>query len=374
MIIGINLIALPSEQSSGAFRYIYMMFQIMGKYKLTNIEFVIYKQKQISRNYLDIPKNLKVTYVDVPNLGQGIKRIVFEQTMFYKYLLPCDVLYSYCTSIPLLVKCKKVFTLHDVYYLTTKQRYGWLQRKYLTLVTKIYCKLCDKICTVSEYSYAEILKLLKVPAEKLVLTYNFVLPSQINIPVSASFVDSFGNTVDLQIPYYLYIGNLQPGKNIAGMVNGFLEYAGYRSDIQLIICGKSSIYGDNIAQRISKRDNVHFIGYQSRNNVEVLLKHCKAVVLLSFCEGFGIPPLEGFVYGHPALVSSTTSLPEVVGNAGYKVSPTNITEIAAGFKILDEQLEDFIKFIPEQLSKFSPYSSVEAFFSALGITDFELVS
>ena len=294
--------------------------------------------------------------------------------MFYKYLLPCDVLYSYCTSIPLLVKCKKVFTLHDVYYLTTKQRYGWLQRKYLTLVTKIYCKLCDKICTVSEYSYAEILKLLKVPAEKLVLTYNFVLPSQINIPVSASFVDSFGKTVDLQIPYYLYIGNLQPGKNIAGMVNGFLEYAGYRSDIQLIICGKSSIYGDNIAQRISKRDNVHFIGYQSRNNVEVLLKHCKAVVLLSFCEGFGIPPLEGFVYGHPALVSSTTSLPEVVGNAGYKVSPTNITEIAAGFKILDEQLEDFIKFIPEQLSKFSPYSTVEAFFSALGITDFELVS
>lgn len=84
--------------------------------------------------------------------------------------------------------------------------------------------------------------------------------------------------------------------------------------------------------------------------------------------------MEGFVYGHPALVSSTTSLPEVVGNAGYKVSPTNITEIAAGFKILDEQLEDFIKFIPEQLSKFSPYSTVEAFFLALGITDFELVS
>ena len=55
-------------------------------------------------------------------------------------------------------------------------------------MTKIYCKLCDKICTVSEYSYAEILKLLKVPAEKLVLTYNFVLPSQINIANSILFI------------------------------------------------------------------------------------------------------------------------------------------------------------------------------------------
>ena len=93
----------------------------MGEYHLSDVEFVVYKQKQISEDYIGLPKEWKVWYVNVPNLGHGIKRVFFEQTIFYAYLKPCDILYSYCTSIPLLAKAKKVFTLHDVYFLTEKK-------------------------------------------------------------------------------------------------------------------------------------------------------------------------------------------------------------------------------------------------------------
>ena len=53
---------------------------------------------------------------------------------------------------------------------------------------------------------------------------------------------------------------------------------------------------------ISNFDNVFYLGYLSRNDVNWLLKNCSGTVLLYFCEGFGIPPLEGFGYGKPACV------------------------------------------------------------------------
>lgn len=84
-----------------------MLLQAMGEYEIRNCEFIIYKQTQISERYIGIPNSLNVKYVSVPNLGMGIKRVIFEQTLFYKYLEPCDVLYSYCTSMPLFAKCKK---------------------------------------------------------------------------------------------------------------------------------------------------------------------------------------------------------------------------------------------------------------------------
>lgn len=368
MKIGINLIALPAEKGSGAFRYIQMLLKAMGEYNLLDCEFIVYKQTQISNSYIGIPTSLKVRYVNVPTLGMGMKRVLFEQTLFYKYLEPCDVLYSYCTSMPLLARCKKVFTLHDVYYITTKQRYGWLQRTYLKWMTKLYCTMCDRIITVSKFSYNEILQYIGVKEEKMALTYNFIFKNKDKTTIRPSELkDADGNTVDIDVPYFFYVGNLQPGKNIKGMIDGFVQYAGNRKDIQLIIAGKPTTYGNEMMKYVKNHNNIHYVGYQSRDNVDWLLAHCKAVVLLSFCEGFGIPPIEGFGYGRPALTSNTTSLPEVVGKAGFQVDPHNIEQIGNGFKTLEERNEEFLPYIPEQLAKFDPLVSVETFMDVLGI-------
>lgn len=373
MKIGINLIALPAEKGSGAFRYIQMLLKAMGEYNLLDCEFIVYKQKQISDSYINMPASLKVRYVNVPTLGMGMKRVLFEQTLFYNYLEPCDVLYSYCTSMPLLARCKKVFTLHDVYYITTKQRYGWLQRTYLKWMTKLYCTMCDHIITVSKFSYNEILQYIGVKEEKLALTYNFIFQNKDKTTIRPSELkDVDGNTVDIDVPYFFYVGNLQPGKNIKGMIDGFVQYAGNRKDIQLIIAGKPTTYGNEMMKYVKNHNNIHYVGYQSRENVDWLLAHCKAVVLLSFCEGFGIPPIEGFGYGRPALTSNTTSLPEVVGKAGFKADPNDLNQIAFGFKTLEEQNTEYQQYIPEQLSKFDPRVSVETFMDVIGIKEFKL--
>lgn len=371
MIVGINLIALPAEKGSGAFRYIQQMLKAMGEYDILNCEFVVYKQKHINENYIGIPSNIKVTYINVPILGSGIKRIIFEQTLFYSYIKPCDVFYSYCTSMPLFVSAKRIFTLHDVYYYILKNRYGFLQRNYLKLITKLYVHRSDKILTVSDFSKKSICQNLNVNPQKISITYNFIIPDKETPnfgPLSNEILDAWGNKPDISKPYFLYIGNLQPGKNIKGMVDGYCRFAENNKNApNLLIVGKLGTNGEEELRYLKDKNGVFYMGYVSRELVDNLLANCLAVVLLSFCEGFGIPPLEGFGYGKPALVSDRTSLPEVVGKAGEIVNPYDISSIANGFDRICNNPKIYNKYIDMQLKKFFYKDSVEKFMNELGI-------
>lgn len=369
-IIAINLMPLFSEQGSGAYRYIKLLLQEMGKYKLPDCKFIVYKQQCISREYLGIPGTLDIEYVNVPNVGRGFKRILFEQTLFYKYIKPCDVFYSYCSSMPFFIRAKKIFTLHDVYFLTEKERYGFVQRNYLKFITGQYLKLCDKVLTVSEYSKTEIIRHFNVKLEDITITYNFLNSEKkanncVDQPV---FSGISGEKIDLEMPFFLYVGNIHPGKNIVRMVDGFRRF-NQNLDIKynLLISGKLANSGEEIIKKISEIPNVHYLGYQSRENVEWMMQNCQAVVLLSLCEGFGIPPLEGFAYNKPALVSNTTSLPEVVGDAGVCVNPLDEDEIAIGFNKIVKQNPELIQNCQTQIDKFSAQESVETFMKELGI-------
>ncbi|WP_028902255.1 MULTISPECIES: glycosyltransferase family 1 protein [unclassified Prevotella] len=367
--IGINLIPLFSEQGSGAFRYIKLLLQELGNYKLLDSKLIVYKQQCISKEYIGIPESLNVEFVDVPNVGRGFKRILFEQTKFYKYIKPCDVFYSYCSSMPFFLRSKKIFTLHDVYFLTEKERYGFVQRNYLKLITALYLKLCDKVLTVSEYSKREIIRHFHVKPENITITYNFLNSEKRADSLERPLLSGIGGEeIDLNMPFFLYVGNIHPGKNIVRMVEGFRIF-NQNSDIKynLLISGKLANSGEEIIERINGNNNVHYLGYQSRENVEWMMQNCQAVVLLSLCEGFGIPPLEGFAYNKPALVSNTTSLPEVVGAAGVCVNPLDEDEIAGGFKRIEKQKVELSHHCWAQINKFSAQESVETFMKELGI-------
>lgn len=367
MIVGINLIAQHTQTGTGPFSYIKRILNQMGKYQTPDCRFIIYKQKHIPKEYFEIPPELNATFVDVPTLGNGIKRILFEQTLFYFYIKKCDAFYSFCTSMPLLVRAKRYFTLHDVYYLTFSKRYGKIKTLYLKWITKLYIKQSWKVFTVSEYSKNEICNLLRVNRNKVKITYNFVLPSSQKRATYSNIKDVNGNTVDLNKQFFLYVGSLQPGKNIQGMVDGFRLFTEKNPDWQLIIVGKPTHKGESIINYIQNKDKVFYLGYQPGNIVDYLFSKCFATVLLSFCEGFGIPPIEGFLYGKPTLVSDRTSLPEVAGEAGVKVNPYNIQEISDGFETLTKQYNDYARKVQGQLKKFSPENSVETFMKTIGI-------
>lgn len=355
MIVALNFIALPDTHAAGAYRYIANILQMLQYYDLKDMQFIVYKQQQIPDLFFAIPSNINVEYIDVPTLGHGIKRIIFEQTLFYRYLKKCDVFYSYCTSLPLLVHARKVFTLHDVYCFSDSHRHGLLKRIYLQWTTRAYVSCMDHILTVSTFSKQEIQHYLHVPDEKISMTYNFVLPSNTNNSVKST---------NENVPYFLYVGSILPHKNITGMIDGFIAF-NKENKYELRIVGQCQ--DETIASYIKNKPNIVYLGFKSDADVNVLYRNCIGVVLLSFCEGFGIPPIEGFQYGKPALVANSASLPEVVGDAGIKVNPYNIEEIASGYQQLIDR-NKFLKIhIQDQLEQFDPYTSCETFMNVLGI-------
>lgn len=150
-------------------------------------------------------------------------------------------------------------------------------------MTKVYCWLCDKVLTVSKFSYEEIVKYIGVSESKLSLTYNFVLPKSNYIPMRPDDLnDVHGKSVDIDKPFFFYVGNLQPGKNIKGMIDGFLEFVQGRSDVQLIIAGKPTTYGDEMVKYVDGKDCIHYID----TNHEIMLIGCWLIVKLWYCFRF----------------------------------------------------------------------------------------
>lgn len=357
MIIALNFIALPDTQATGAFHYIRHLLNIMSEYDTTGTHFIVYKQKQINNDFFGMPAVADVEFIDVPTLGNGWKRVLFEQTLFYKYIKPCDVMYSYCTSLPLFVHAKRVFTLHDVYYLTNPERYGWLQRTYLTWMTRFYVRRAHEVLTVSQYSYRQIEQYIPAAKNKVKITYN-ILPARVaeDMPVDVG-----------EKPYFLFVGSIQPSKNIIQMIEGFSRF-NKTNTYQLVVVGKPLHNYEPILLKISETPNVRYLGYLHDGQITYLYKHATAVVLLSLCEGFGIPPMEGFRYGKPALVANSTSLPEVVGKAGIKVNPHDIDAIEEGFREVLEKKEVLCSHISTQLQIFNPNQSCEAWMKSLQIS------
>ena len=94
----------------------------------------------------------------------------------------------------------------------------------------------------------------------------------------------------------------------------------------------------DLAGKLGIRDRVVFIDSVSEEKLPFIYGAADALVLPSFYEGFGLPPLEAMACGTPVIVSNTTSLPEVVGDAGVYVEPTDESGIAAA---ISRVLEDF---------------------------------
>lgn len=135
-------------------------------------------------------------------------------------------------------------------------------------------------------------------------------------------------------PYLLSISTLEPRKNIDAIIRSFADVVLQENiqDLNLVLVGTKGWDFDKIFDVINLtpqiKDRIIFTGYVPDEDLAALYSGALAFVYMSFCEGFGLPPLEAMQCGTPVICSNRTSLPEVMGNAGILVNPTNQTEIA----------------------------------------------
>jgi len=137
--------------------------------------------------------------------------------------------------------------------------------------------------------------------------------------------------------FVLYIGTLEPRKNLARLVEAFAVSAARDPDIQLVIAGKKGWMQDALfatIDRLDLRGRIVFTGFIDEADKAPLIAACTVFVYPSLYEGFGLPALEAIACGAPTITSNLSALPEVVGDAALLIDPTSTPKLVEALELL----------------------------------------
>lgn len=137
-------------------------------------------------------------------------------------------------------------------------------------------------------------------------------------------------------PYILSVATIEPRKNLKTAVEAFLQFKKKNptSDLKFILVGSIGWGDSELETLIHQNTDIQCLGYVPDYALTQLYSAAKAFIYLSMYEGFGLPPLEAMKCGIPVISSNSSSLPEVVGNAGILVNPTDFNSAALAIETL----------------------------------------
>ncbi len=244
-----------------------------------------------------------------------------------------DLLFVPAHVLPPVHPSLSLVTVHDLGYLHFPQTHPLLQRLYLDLTTRWNSRAAAHLLADSGATKADLVARYNVPPEKVTVAYPGYDESLAPVRDSAAIAvvkARYGITGD----YFLYLGTLQPRKNLSRLVAAFasLKPETLKPAAQLVLAGRRGwLYDELFAQvrRLGLEDRVLFPGYIPDEEKACLLSGALAFVFPSLYEGFGLPVLEAQACGCPVICSSTSSLPEVAGDGALLIEPTDTAGLAA---------------------------------------------
>ncbi len=251
--------------------------------------------------------------------------------------------------LPLRVpRTPNLYTIHDLVPLRLPYTTLDNKRRYYRLVKKL-ARTADHIVTVSENSRADIISILGADPERVTNTYQAV-------QVPRKYADKPIDVVQREIEgtfglafrdYFLFWGAIEPKKNIGRIIEGYLAS---RVKAPLVIVGAQAWKSEN-ELRLLYDDNIRIllrVGDETRVKKQViqlsyvpypllvsLIRGAKATVFPSLYEGFGLPVLESMLLGTPVISATTSSIPEVAGEAALLVDPYDAGQICEAIRAVD---------------------------------------
>lgn len=276
-------------------------------------------------------KSIPINHKTFRNL---ICRFFFEQS-----ILPhrckkenIDYIFSFHYTMPYFTSIKRIVVFADMTFYLFPLLHQKIKRIYFKSLIPFSLKYSHKIVTVSQSTRRDILEHFpNIAPEKFHVIHHGVTPT-ISSPNASNHLETFKLTPK---KYFLYVGTLEPRKNIPGIIDAFFHAVvnnpQRQEGFKLVITGKKGWFYDKIFETVSKlgiEDEVIFTGYIDENVKNSLLSNAFGFVYPSYYEGFGLPILEAMVYGIPVITGNVSSLPEVAGDAAILVNPQKWEEIS----------------------------------------------
>jgi len=262
-------------------------------------------------------------------------RILWEQTCLPWELarLKADLLHAPAFIGPLVSPCPQVLTILDLGFIRHPEFFQRSKRAYLRTLTRLSARRAAAILTISHFTAHEITALLGTPPERIHVIYPGIEARFRPLPPAE--VARFREAQGLPERFILYLGTLEPRKNLLTLVRAFAQLRD--PHLQLVLAGgKGWLYEPLFAEveRLGLQERVHFPGYIPADSQALWYNAATMFVYLSYYEGFGLPAAEALACGTPALVANAASLPEAAGDAALLVPPDDVEAIVTGMERL----------------------------------------
>lgn len=343
MTIGVDIRVLGSGRQSGIEQYLLNLLPEMIKLA-PDVKFKLFfsgfHDAKLSYPWVQ-RENVELHRFFYPN------RLMFTGAKFFNrprldlLMGGADVFFSpHFLLAPLSKHCRLVTVFHDLSYLRYPHFFSWRKNIWhrWEMNPRWQAYRADRVIAVSCSTRNDLVSLYGVNPRKVKIIYSGVRLMERS--EDKTEVNRVQTRYQLPENFFLYLGTIEPRKNILGILRSFDSLQTRRlipADTHLVVAGERG-WRDQDVFKFSKhapcRKLLHFPGVIDERDKPIVYQLAKVFVYPSFFEGFGFPPLEAMQMGVPVVTSHCSSLPEVVGNAAMLVDPYNLQDLAEAMREL----------------------------------------
>jgi glycosyltransferase involved in cell wall biosynthesis len=335
MKIGIDVRCLMQNNYSGVSWYTYNLLLSIFKLDKSNEYILFYNNSKP----IDMPRfdgdNIKYAGFNYSNKIFSLGLQTLSKPEIDKMIGGVDVFFMPNINFAAFSsKCKRVITVHDLSYLKYPQFWTFKSKIWhKILLNKKIIQNADKIIAVSKNTKMDLINILGINEDKIQTVYEGV-DSKFKPISNKTEIERVKKRYKLPHKFILYIGTLEPRKNIESIIDAYNKL---NINQDLIIAGSIGWKADQIKKLAQKNSKIKLIGYIGEEDKRGLYSLADLLVYPSYYEGFGLPLLESMACGTPIIAGSNSSQVEVVEKSGLLIDPYNVNELAQAMKFILEK-------------------------------------
>jgi len=318
------------------------------------------RKNKLIEDYFENYKNVNIKKYPLPG---NIKEFLFSSkfSLVNFWSKGSDIYHATeFLSFDIGLKIPQVLTVHDLSMIRFPEHRGKEISYKHGQMLKNACEKADHIISVSEATKKDIINTFKINKDKITVTH--LAQDKKFVPITDKpLIQKTISKYKINFPYILFVGTIEPRKNIKNLMIAFDKFVhkNNRQDINLVIIGKKGWNTEDIKKTylsLASRTKIDFLYYVTDEELRYFYSGAELFCYPSIFEGFGLPPLEAMASGAPVIVSISSSLPEVVGDAGILIDPNDVDAISEAMEKVIQNPEiqsDMSKKSVQRASEFS---------------------